>query len=137
MSIAGYQKAVRIRMSTGSTSSTAFRNFPATSATLTLAGDVLDDTTLLSTGFRSRILGLRDWSIAIPSIFESTNESWGFIRQAWLGRKNVDVQYLPLESSTKGFQGTAWVETFSFSGDVGGLETVDVNLVAESQLSTI
>ena len=136
MAIAGYTKGVLIKP-VASTESTAYRAFPATSATLTLAGDVLDPTTLLSTGFRSRILVLRDWSIAIPSLFESTNTAWGTVRSWWLNRTKVDVRYLPVESSTKGFEGVAWVETFSFSGDVGGLETVDVNLVAESQLSTI
>jgi hypothetical protein len=131
MSIPGYQKDVLI-----ATSSTAsYTQPPATSATLTLAGDVLDDTTIQSTGFRSRLIGLRDWSISIPSLFESTNTAFGQIRSAWFNRTTLSVQYLP--DGTNGFLGTVYVETFSHSGDVGGIESVDINLVAESQLSTI
>lgn len=133
MSLAGYQKSVLVKPSTAS--STAYTELPATSATLTLAGDVLDDTDIRSTGFRSRILGLRDWNIAAPSNFEPGNAAWSTVRSAWLTRSLVSVRYLP--NGTAGYEGTAWVETFSHSGDVGGLETVDISLVAESQLSTI
>lgn len=133
---AGYQKTVRVK-AVATTSSTAFVNFPATSATLSLAGDVLDDTTILSTGFRSKLIGLRDWSISIPSNFETTNAAWTLVRSAWFNRTKLDVEYQPTGTTTVGYAGVAWVETFSHSGDVGGLETVDINLVAESQLSTL
>lgn len=133
MSLAGYTKDVRIRLTTGA--STAFVTLPATSATLTLAGDALDDTDITSTGFRSRIIGLLDWNISAPSNFESTNTAFVNVRTAFFNRQNVDIQYLP--DGTLGYEGTGWVETFSHSGDVGGLETVDITLVAESQLSTV
>ena len=131
MSIPGYQKDVQIATS----STTAFSQPPATSATLTLAGDVLDDTTIQSTGFRSRLIGLRDWSISIPSLFESTNAAFVSLRSAWLNRTTLRVKYLP--DGTTGFEGTVFVETFSHSGDVGGSESVGINLVAESQISTV
>lgn len=133
MSVPGYQKSVKIKNSTEGSS--LFVELPATSANLNLAGDVLDDTDLTSTGFRSRILGLRDWSISAPSNFAPANTAWAKVRNAWLNRTLLTVQYLP--DGTNGYQGTAWVETFSHSGDVGGLETVDISLVAESQLSTV
>jgi hypothetical protein len=133
MSIAGYQKTVRVKTTAEST----WYDFPATSATLNLSGDVLDDTTILSTGFRSKLLGLRDWSISIPSNFETTNTAFARVRSAWLGRTKLDVEYQPTGTTTVGFGGVAWVENFSHSGDVGGLETVDITLVAESQLSTL
>ena len=132
MSLAGFTKKVRLHKTTGST---VFVTLPATSATLTLAGDALDDTDITSTGFRSRIIGLMDWNISVPSNFESTNTAFTNVRQAFFNRQLIRVQYLP--DGVKGFVGDAFVETFSHSGDVGGLETVDITLVADSQLSTV
>ena len=132
MSIAGYTKKVSLHLSTGTTT---FVVLPAVSATLTLAGDALDDTDITSTGFRSRIIGLMDWNISVPSNFESTNTAFTNVRQAFFNRQLIRVQYLP--DGVKGFVGDAFVETFSHSGDVGGLETVDITLVADSQLSTV
>jgi len=130
-SVAGYIKDLQIATS----STTTFTSLPATSATLTLAGDVLDDTTILSTGFRSRLIGLRDWSVSAPSLFESTNSAFAQVRSAWFNRTTLQMKYLP--DGTNGFEGKCYVETFTHSGDVGGIESVDISLVAESQLSTI
>ena len=132
MSTPAYQKTVRVRLTTGTT---AFVNFPGTNATLNLAGDVLDDTDFLSTGYRSNILGLRDWSVDITSNFQTTNTAFATVRNAWLTRLKVTVQYLP--NGLIGYQGDAFVETFSHSGDVGGLETVDITLVTASALTTV
>ncbi len=132
MSLAGYTKKVQLHLSTGTT---VFTIMPAVSATLTLAGDALDDTDITSTGFRSRIIGLMDWNIAIPSNFESTNAAFVDVRTAFFARQLIRVQYLP--DGVNGFEGDAFVETFSHSGDVGGLETVDITLVADSQLTTV
>lgn len=131
MSLPGYTKSVLIR----TTGSTLFTELPATSATLTLAGDALDDTDIRSTGFRSRIIGLLDWNIAAPSNFEPSNAAFTNVRTAFFARTKLVVRYLP--DGTAGFEGNCYVETFSHSGDVGGLETVDISLVAESQLSTV
>ena len=131
MSLPGYSKSVQIR----TTGSTVFTELPATSATLTLAGDALDDTDITSTGFRSRIIGLLDWNVAAPSNFEAANQAFIDVRTAFFARTKLVVRYLP--DGTNGFQGDCFVETFSHSGDVGGLETVDISLVAESQLTTV
>ncbi len=131
MSQAGYQKTINVK----ATASTAYTELPATSATLTLAGDVLDDTDMTSTGYRSHLVGLRDWSISCPSNYESTNAGFSAARSAWTNRTKLDVQYLP--NGTNGFQGQAYVETFSHSGDVGGLESVDITMVSAGALSTL
>ena len=131
MSLAGFQKSIRIT----TTGSTVFTELPATSGTLTLAGDALDDTDITSTGFRSRIIGLLDWNVAAPSNFEPANQAFIDVRTAFFARSKLKVQYLP--NGTVGFEGTCFVETFSHQGDVGGLETVDISLVAETQLSTV
>ncbi len=130
MSLAGFQKSIRIT----TTGTTTFTELPATSGTLTLAGDALDDTDITSTGFRSRIIGLLDWNIAAPSNFEPANQAFVDVRTAFFARSKLVVQYLP--DGLTGFEGECFVETFSHSGDVGGLETVDISLVADSQLTT-
>jgi predicted secreted protein len=131
MSIAAFNKVVTIRSTTSSTN----HELPATNATLTLAGDLLDDTDMSSTGFRSKTIGLQDWSLAAPSNFDTSNVALTVARQAWQSRTRVLMRYLP--NGTAGFQGIAFVETYTLSGDVGGLETVDINLQADSALSTV
>lgn len=131
MSLAAFNKVLTIR----STGSSVNLELPATNATLTLANDLLDDTDMSSTGFRSKTLGLADWSVSAPSNFDVSNSALVVARQAWQNRTRVVVRYLP--NGVKGFQGTAYVETYTLSGDVGGLETVDINLQADSALSTV
>ncbi len=128
---AGYQKTVNIK----TTASTAYTAMPGSNAALNLTGDVLDDTNFLSTGYRTRIVGLRDWSVSATMIYDTANSGFSIIRNAWLNRTKLDVQYLP--NGTVGYAGEAYVENFSHSGDVGGLETVDVTLVTASALSTV
>jgi predicted secreted protein len=132
MSIAAYTKSINVK----TTGSTVWLECPANNATLTLNADVLDDTDMTSTGFRSRIIGLRDWSISIPSWYDDTNTALTTLRSAWLARTKLDVQYLA--NGTSGFQGTCFVESFSLSGDVGSLEQADVSLVpAAPSLTTV
>jgi hypothetical protein len=133
MSVAGYQKVINVK-ATSTTSSTAYRVFPGTNATLNAAGDDLDDTDFRSTGYRSHLVGLLDWGVDITSNYEPSLTAFQTVRNAWRNRTRVDIQYLA--DGTNGYQGTGWVTTFSHSGDVGGLETVDVNVVADTALST-
>lgn len=132
MSQAGYQKTVQVR-NAGST--VPFGVLPGTDASLALAGDVLDDTDFTSTGMRSRLVGLRDWSVSITSNYDIASTAFILVRDAWFNRTPIEVQYLP--DGAKGYQGDAVVETFSHSGDVGGLESVDISLQAAAALSTV
>lgn len=129
MSIAAYQKKILIK----STSSTTWLELPATNATLNLESDALDDTDFTSTGFRSRIIGLRDWSISVPSNYDPSNAAIVAARQAWFNRTKLDIRYLP--DGTNGFQGNGYVDNFTLSGDVGGLETNDINIVPDGALA--
>lgn len=134
MGTAAYKKEVSI-----ATSSTGvFTPLPATSADLTQEGTVLDDTDLTSSGTRSRILGLLDWNISITANLSSAgNQAVTDVKDGRLNRTNVHVKYLPLGSSMSslGYEGEAVVETFSLSGGVDDLETVDISLQADGALS--
>lgn len=130
MAQAAYLKTVQIK----TTGSTAYTALPANTASISLGGDVLDDTDFTSTGFRSRILGLRDWSVSGTINYDDTSTVVATIRSAWLNRTTLDVQYLP--NGTNGFAGQVVVESLDMSGDVGSLETADFSLQAKGALST-
>lgn len=132
MSQPSYQKTISVK--TTAASSTSYVALPANSASLTLAGDLLDDTDFTSTGFRSRVVGLRDWNASVTILWDGASTITDVVRDAWLNASRLDIKYLP--NGTKGFAGTAYVETFSLSGDVGGLEQVDVTFQPNSALST-
>lgn len=137
MSQAAYQKSVLVGTTTLSSTdgTTAFDEVPGNSATLNLAGDVLDDTDFTSTGFRSRVIGLRDWNISVPSWQDGSNTALSTIRSAWFNRTRLTVRYLP--DGSKGFHGEVQVESYNLSGDVGSLESVDISLQADGALSTV
>lgn len=127
----GFEKSVSVK----TTASTTYNILPGTSASLSMSGDVLDDTDFRSTGWRSRARGLKDWSVSATSNYEPANAGFAAVRTAWLNDNRVDVQYLP--NGTNGYQGTAHIENFSHSGDVGGLEQVDISLQADGPLTTV
>lgn len=133
MSQAAYQKTINVSDDGGST----YVEAPANSANLNQGGDVLDDTEMsLSHAFRTRLYGLRDWSIDLTLEYApGSGSAFEVLRDAWLNQNVVDVQYLPDGTIANGFQGTAVVETFNMSGEVGGKETIEVTLQADGQLS--
>jgi hypothetical protein len=136
MSQAGYEKKVKVADATESP--TNFLDLTAVSATLNHGGDVLDDTDMANisaTGMRSRILGLRDWSISATLNYDTSVAGVvTVLRNAWLNRTQLEMQYLPDGTVGNGFQGLCFVETFNMSGDVGGLEQVELSLVADGDL---
>lgn len=125
-----WEKKVKI-----SSDGTQWYDLPATTASLNQGGDLLDDTDMATNaGYRSRIYGLRDWSVSATSNWAPGNQAFAIVRDAWLNRNKVHIQYLPDGTTTNGFQGEALVETFNHSGDVGGLETVEITLQAGGPL---
>lgn len=130
MSQPSYKKVVQIK----STGAATYGTVPANSASLALTSDLLDDTDFTTTGFRSRVLGIRDWNVTMTVLWDSGSTVINEIRSAWLGGTKLDMKYLP--SSGAGWKGAGYVETMSLSGDIGGLETMDVTLQPDSALST-
>lgn len=133
MGQAAYQKTINVSDDGGSTNAEA----PANTGNLNQGGDVLDDTEMsLSHAFRSRLYGLRDWSVDMTLEYEpGSSTAFQILRDAWLNRNNVFVQYLPDGTIANGFEGSTVVETFNMSGEVGGKETVEVTLQADGELS--
>lgn len=128
---AAYIKKVQVSV-TGAAGT--WKNLPATSPSLEIGGDVLDDTTLINEGFRSRVLGLHDFSCNADSNFEPDNEALPLVRAAKLNRSPLFVQYLPDNTQANGLKGGVAVETYNHSGDVGDLETVSISLQGNGAL---
>jgi hypothetical protein len=122
---AAYTKKVQVS-STGAPGT--WKNLPATSPSMEIAGDVLDDTTIINAGYRSRVLGLHDFSVSADSNWDPANEGLALVRAAKLNRLDLHVQYLPDGTHTHGLKGKCVVETYNHSGDVGDLETVAIAL---------
>jgi len=135
MGSAAYKKSIRI----STASSGTFTALPATTGDLSQGGTVLDDTDLTSTGTRSRILGLLDWSVSVTCNMSSGgNAGITAIKDGRLNRTNVWVEYLPFGTalSSLGYKGEAVVESFNLSGGVDELETVDISLQADGALGS-
>ena len=109
---------------------------PGSSGSLSLSGELLDDTNFFSQGWMSRVVGLRDWSITGSAFYqeESTDATnpTSIIRQAWAKRQPVQIAYLP--DGKNGFYGLCEIETLDLSGDVSGLETFDFTFQANGPL---
>lgn len=135
MSQAAYAKKVKVETSSG-----VFTPIPATDASLNIPGEILDDTEMKNnSGWRNRIYGLHDWNITLSAIWSSGDTALDYIYDSWAARGVVTVQYFPdgavSSADPDGFQGDAVIESITFSGDVGGLETMDITFQADGALS--
>lgn len=131
MGQAAYEKTINISSDGG----TEYNEAPANSAGLDLGGDLLDDTKFTnSAGYRSRIYGLRDWTLNLTLEGEFDDTAFGALKDAWLNRNAIDMQYLPDGTVSNGLEGPAKVESFNYSGDVGDKETVEVTLQGSGEL---
>lgn len=109
---------------------------PATDADLSAEGDVLDDTDLRTTGTRSRIIGLLDWSVSGTLNYEPGISGFDTLKNAFFDRSVVIVRYLPegVEELAEGYAGPVVVENFSHTGGVEDLETIDFSLPSNGVL---
>ena len=122
MSQAGYQKVIQVK----TTGATAYSQLPAHTATLNIPRTLLDDTDFTSTGWMSRLAGLKDYNFTFSAYYGSTNAALGVVRSALLNATKLDVQYLP--NGTAGFYGQIYVENLNYTGAVAGQEGVDGTL---------
>lgn len=132
--IAAHVKKIKIQDPADSAG--GFSDASATSGALSHGGDIIDDTEMATNaGFRTRLYGLRDHSITLSGIYDPTNTAVADMRAAWLGKTNVDAQYLPDGSTPNGFEASYVVESFNISGDISGAETFDITLQGDGALA--
>lgn len=108
----------------------------ANSFTLTQTSDLLDDTDFTSTGFRSRKVGLHDISMSISRWVPSSTslDFWkNFIGTTGSTEIVVEIQ---TESTGPFARGFFVLSDDSRSGDVGSLETEDIELSLEAPVGT-
>lgn len=126
MSRAAYEKTVNIDTNEA----------PANSASMDMGGELLDDTKFTnSAGYRSRFYGLRDWSVSITLEQEPSDDAYSALKDAWMNRNDVDVEYLP--DGSNGYSGTGVVESFNMSGAVSDKETVEVTIQGSGELTSV
>ncbi len=142
---AAYKKKVQISADNGTT----WLDIPATSPSLEIGGDILDNTELATNaGFRTRCYGLHDWSASVDSNFvglsndpliDDVNGARALrnLRDAKFDRTTLLFRYLPTGSTTDGtgLMGKVLVESYGASGEVGGLETNSISLQAGGALT--
>ena len=137
MSTAAYSKKVQV--SANGTSD--WLDVPATSPSLEMSSEVLDDTDLATNvGYRTRVLGLHDWSISCDSNYTSGNAGLTLIRNAFMNRTALYARYLPNGAADNaaialGFKGAVVVENFNLSGETAGLETAAITLQGNGALA--
>lgn len=107
---------------------------PATTADFNAEGDALDDTDFRTEGSRSRIIGLIDWSVSGTLNWEPGVDGYDTIQDAFYNRKVIWVEYDPDGSGTHALGGPVVVESFSQTGGVEDLETVDFSLLSNGEL---
>jgi hypothetical protein len=131
MGKAAYQKTVEV----SSDGETNWLKLPATSPSMEVGGDVLDDTTLANNeGYRKRVLGLNDFSVSADSNWSGGDPALDLVLNAKLGRLPLFVRYLPDGTTEYGLQGPVVVENYNQAGDVGDLETVAISLQGNGPL---
>lgn len=130
MASPSFKKKVRV-----STDGTVWSDLPATTASLNLAGDLLDDTDLATnSGYRSRTYGLRDWNVPVTCNWVPGDPALQIVRDAWTNSTAIFIQYLPDGAVANGLEGPCVVENYNLSGDVGALETVEFTLQADGAI---
>ena len=132
MGQAAYEKTVNISSDGGTT----YNEAPANSAGLDLGGDLLDDTKFSNShAYRTRIYGLRDWTLNMTLELEPSETAFSDLKSAWMNGTDISMQYLPDGTVSTGLEGPAKVESFNYSGDVGDKETVDVTIQGSGELT--
>ncbi len=134
MGNAAYKKKILVSI----TGTGNWVELPTMSPSLDFGGEVLDDTDTSNVGdngFRSRVLGLNDWSVNADSNWKPAHAGLTMVRNAKLNRSKLFVQYLPTGEIAEGFQGPVVVESYNQSGEVAGLETVSIALQAAGALA--
>ena len=131
MSQASYEKRVEVSDDGGAT----WHLLPHTSCSLDFSGDTLDDTSGGNAGYRSRVLGLHDWSVSGEFLWTAANDGLTAARDAKLNRTDLKIRYLPDGTTPNGFQGDVVVESYNQSGDISSLETVSITFQAAGALA--
>jgi len=112
-----------------------WKKLPATSGSFNHGPTVLDDTELANDGYRSRLLGLRDWSVSVAINWKATDDAITIVKNHLYSGADLHVQYLP--DGTNGLEGECVIEGYNLGGGVDELETGDITLQGNGLLSEV
>lgn len=129
-SVVAHEKKIRV-----SNDNSTWHDLPATSGSLNQGATVLDDTDLDNEDYRTRLLGLKDWSISVSVNYKTQSLAIDCIKDFLYTDANLFVRYLP--NGTYGLGGACVVESRSTSGGVDELTSGDISLQGNGLLSEI
>jgi len=128
MGRAAYKKKIKVCATEDGT----YLELPASSASLNRGDTILDDTVFNTEGKRSRLYGLRDWSVSTTCQDTEGDDAIALVNTQLAARADIYVQYL--SNGTTGWQGKAVIESNNSSGDVDGQETIEISFQANGAL---
>lgn len=112
-----------------------YYDLPAVDASISIEGDMLDDSDLTTLGQRSRKVGLKDWN-AEGTIHMSTRKEMQIMLDSIFNKTDFYLRYWPLGSSLSslGYKGSMKVESLEFYGTIEDKERVDFSFSASSAI---
>jgi len=138
---ASYNKILRVS-TTPQGMSPSWANLPIESAELSEGATVIEDTHLVATsGYRTNILGLLNWSISAECVRTYSgvgDTALDRVRSAMVNRTDLYIQYLPRGTSNldDGVHGQVVIESFNQSGGLDDKEMVSISFQPVGRLDT-
>lgn len=128
---AAYTKKIKV----SADGSTNWLDLPATSPSLEVGGDLIDDVELATNqGYRTRIQGLHDFSVSAECNYSAGNPAIALCINAKLNRTPIFIDYLPSGTGAS-YKGQTVVESFSHAGDVSDKETISFQFQGDGALT--
>ncbi len=107
------------------------------SATLNYAAEILDKTAM-GVGSRSRIAGLKDWSIVLEfnnNFHPSTDLDKFFFGLVGAGSSDCRINLKPTSSTNPRYHGYSLLESYPMGGAVGELATVSLTFQGDGNMT--
>jgi len=104
-------------------------------ASLSLNGDILDTTSFEDGTYKTKISGLRDWSVSVSGDLDPSSAQMQGLLAGYTGGSTVAVVLQPTGVTTCQFSGNTLVESFEISGAVDGKVEVSVSLQGTGSLT--
>jgi predicted secreted protein len=127
---AGYKTKVYV-----SDDNSTYEQVDATEATISTTAEVIDVTTLGGTGWREKIIGLKDWTLNLPSLWDSGDNALALVRAAFLAGTALYVRFDIDGTSSNRLSGQVLVESVEFGASLSEASTATPSLTGTGALT--
>lgn len=122
--VAGYKAKVYV-----SDDNSTFVELKTEECTLSFNGEIIDVTTLGGNGWRSKLQGLKDWTISVTPLFESGNSGLDILRDAFFtGDGNLYIRYDIDGTSSNRVSGIVMIESQEMPSNLSDAQKMPVSL---------